>query len=140
MTSIGLAPMTDGLHPSQTNSELYLHWIGTWNKAVAESWRDPEFAKALVANPKEALREKFGFVFREKMTLIVEPVEKGSADEDGNPHGWTTGADGPGGWHLPCTEVRMFLPPPPEASEEAVAVMAYWETGQALPFSTLCLC
>lgn len=127
-----------GYSRSQTDADLYLYWAETWNKAVAESWRDPEFAKALVADPKKALFEKYGFVFKEKVEISVVQVAEGATDPDGRPYGWTDGANGPAGWNLPGTKVQFFLPPAPAASEQAVAVMAYWETGEALPFSCGC--
>lgn len=123
---------------STLNANLYLLWVETWNKAVALAWRDPGFAKWLVADPKAALEKQFGFVFHDQVDLSVTAIEEGAADPDGRPYGWTNGADGPEGWHLPSTRIELFLPPAPEATEQAVAVMAYWETDEALPFSCSC--
>lgn len=118
---------------AQNNSDLLLLWTETWNQAVALSWRDPDFREALISNPKKALKETFGFVFQEAIDFKVAPVDP--ADDR---YGWTPGAIGPDGWSLPPTEVTLYLPAAPEASEQAVAVMAYWFTSEQLPFSTAC--
>lgn len=126
----------EGLGESNVDSTLYLYWVETWNKAVAEAWRDKDFAAFLLKDPKRALQQRFGFVFQENIDLTVKTTPE--VDGDGVATGWRTGADGPNGWNLPATEVTLYLPPAPEATEQAVAVMAYWETGYGLPFSTAC--
>lgn len=123
---------------SHSNADLLLLWTETWNLAIAEAWRDPEFAAQLIADPKKALWEKFRFVFHEAVIVTVKPVDPHEDGPNGKPYGWTPGALGPEGWNLPPTEVTFYLPPPPAATEQAVAVMAYWFTGEALPFSTIC--
>ncbi len=120
---------------AQNNSDLLLLWTETWNQAVALAWRDDEFQKQLLAHPKRALQQKFGFVFQEAIDFKVKTVDE--APEKGD-YGWTPGAIGPDGWNLPATEVTLYLPPAPDASEQGVAVMAYWFTSEQLPFSTAC--
>lgn len=43
--------------------DQFLHFRATVIRGIAQSWKDPEFKKFLLANPKEALKEKFNYVF-----------------------------------------------------------------------------
>lgn len=135
-SDVGAGPIS--VSRSKINTDLYLYWTETWNKAVAEAWRDPGFAEALVANPKKALLDKFGFVFHDSINLTVVQTEPGAKDPAGEPYGWTPGGSGGDSWNLVPTDVTIHLPAAPAAEEQGVAVMAYWETDAALPFSCAC--
>jgi ribosomally synthesized peptide (two-chain TOMM family) len=92
----------------QGKSGALEHWQVVWLKAVARTWRDPEFEKELIADPREALKKEFGFELPACWELEVAPAPAPKGKKGASTHA--------------AHKLRMHLPPKPKADDEAVAL------------------
>ncbi|KVC98409.1 hypothetical protein WI78_12530 [Burkholderia ubonensis] len=110
--------------------ESMLEFQKVYLRAIALSWRDPEFKKDLLKNPFDALAKHFGY--QSPWIIDLEIVEPESD------YGWKSGGEGSGEgkWHLPLNTMWVGIPEKPAPlSEEAVALAAYCDAGPSYLFT-----
>jgi len=114
--------------------EATLHWGVIWPRAIALAWEDPDFHAALKADPRGAIREKFGYELMPDLDLTVEDAPPEAAfDPD-----LATLHDGKAGdpWSkMPNLKLTLAIPPKPAPELQAVAITSYQDTGRTYPFS-----
>jgi ribosomally synthesized peptide (two-chain TOMM family) len=121
--------------PQVTEDNLWaidemLEWQETWLAAVALAWRNPDFKRALLKDPRTAIAERFGYNLPPFLKLSL----KDGADL-GPTYGWHV--QGQDGWVLPVSELEMVLPAPPDdLKDQAVALADYSAAGRTYPFTT----
>ncbi|TKC86002.1 hypothetical protein FAZ69_22100 [Trinickia terrae] len=93
--------------------QQFLEYRAVIIQAIAATWHDEAFRERLKANPKEALRERFGYRYPFKLALKVNfdtaewtPVSNG---------GWTA---------LENNSLELVLPPAPARREQYAAALA----------------
>ncbi|AOJ28225.1 hypothetical protein WJ12_25400 [Burkholderia seminalis] len=108
--------------------ESMLEFQKVYLRAIALSWRDPEFKDELLERPLETLAKYFGY----QCPWIVDiEVVKTHGD-----HGWKRHANGGGSWHLPRNVMTVGIPEQPLGlDEEAVALAAYCDAGPSYLFT-----
>jgi ribosomally synthesized peptide (two-chain TOMM family) len=112
-----------------------IKWQMVWLEAIALAWRDPEFKKKLLAQPRFTLVEYFNFDLGPYVKLTIREC----APPVGNPAAKTRLEQVFGGWD-PATdplqsEMIMALPPAPKVEDQAVALSFYNASGRAYPFT-----
>lgn len=94
-------------------------------RAIALSWKDPEFKQALLANPFDALGRYFDYQCPWLLDLTVTEV--------GPNFGWDAAAQR---WTLPQNVMTFGVPVRPLPSdEEAVALSVYNDAGPSYLFT-----
>ncbi|KVL95008.1 BMA_0021/BMA_0022 family TOMM bacteriocin [Burkholderia stagnalis] len=108
--------------------ESMLEFQKVYLRAIALSWRDPEFKGELLANPLEALAKYFGYQCPWIIDIEVVKAEAG--------RGWTSDGKGGGSWNLPRNAMTVGIPEQPtNLDEEAVALAAYCDAGPSYLFT-----
>lgn len=94
-------------------------------RAIALAWQDPKFLKALIGNPRQAMRERLGYVF--PYPNMEVKVDDGNAQW--RPNGFTD-------WVVTQdNSLELYLPPcPADPAQQAIALASYNAT-HLTPFS-----
>ena len=104
-----------------------MEWQNIWLRAIALAWSNPEFKKALLADPRVAIRKAFDYEVNEALDLSVAEVTAEEAQ-------WNT--KGNVDWcNLPNMRLTMPLPPAPKIADQAVAISDYADAGRTYPFT-----
>jgi ribosomally synthesized peptide (two-chain TOMM family) len=113
--------------------ESTMHWQVIWPRAIARAWEDKAFHDALVADPRKAISDHFGYELSEDLDLTVvdAPAEATfDATAEQKPEGTTDP------WaKLPKLKLTISIPPAPEPALQAVAITSYQDTGRTYPFT-----
>ncbi|CAM3250311.1 MAG: hypothetical protein EOO71_30530 [Myxococcaceae bacterium] len=105
-------PSSPGLGAKATVND----WQSVWMRAVALAWKEPSFEKALLADPRQALKERFDFEMPAAIQLKVVPA---TGAEAGTPNEWKLGG----------AEVELPLPKKPaNVADHAVALSSLTDT------------
>lgn len=115
--------------------ESTMHWQVIWPRAIALAWEDPEFHQQLKSNPREAIRDKFGYHLMDDLDLVIEDAP---ADATFDPSKATCapGDEVQDPWaSLPKLKLTLSIPPAPPAELQGVAITSYQDTGRTYPFS-----
>ncbi|MBC7860140.1 MAG: hypothetical protein H7Z39_15500 [Burkholderiaceae bacterium] len=104
--------------------ESLLEFQEVYLRAIALSWRDEEFKKALEDDALLALQHYFAYKCPWNINLNV--VAPGPRD------GWDKQAKK---WNLPKNSMTFGVPLKPEADEECIALAAYNDAGPTYLFS-----
>lgn len=105
--------------------ETLLEFQEVYLRAVALSWRDPDFKKALEKDALLALQHYFAYKCPWNINLKVV-----SAPAD---YGWSKKEQR---WHLPKNGMTFGVPLKPEVlDEEAIALAAYNDAGPTYLFT-----
>ncbi|KML47877.1 hypothetical protein VL15_31370 [Burkholderia cepacia] len=109
--------------------ESMLEFQKVYLRAIALSWRNPDFKDELLKKPLDTLAKYFGYQC--PWIIDIEVVEPPDGD-----HGWRDhGRDG-GSWHLPRNVMTVGIPEKPlSRDEEAVALAAYSDAGSTYLFT-----
>ncbi|HZU85332.1 MAG TPA: BMA_0021/BMA_0022 family TOMM bacteriocin [Polyangiaceae bacterium] len=109
-------------------------WERVWAEAVALAWRQWDqangFKDALLADPRKAILDRFGFQLPLDVDLRVE-VSKQPADYD----------KGTESWQHPraVSHLTLTLPKPPaKVEDQAIALSHYVASGRSMPFTCCC--
>lgn len=105
-------------------------WENAWLSAVALAWSSPELQQRLIDDPRGFFLGQLGYNVPAGLTLYVRASE--GKDPDGRPTGWDPVNRL---WYLHNTELVMYIPPPPELKDQALALSAYAATGRTYPFT-----
>jgi ribosomally synthesized peptide (two-chain TOMM family) len=92
----------------------FLQYRAVIVQAIAVAWHDPQFLDRLLADPKKALHERFGYDYPMHMTLKVH-ADSATWTPTSN-GGWTTSQ---------VNTLELVLPPAPPSDQVAVALAAY---------------
>jgi ribosomally synthesized peptide (two-chain TOMM family) len=112
-----------------TKIEITESWRSIWLKAVALSWEDEGFRAQLVANPREALWQRFGYQVPGEVDIKI-------SQPDGSQFGWRPG-EGPSNWTMPAANLDLQLPPAPKAKAEDWAIaLADYADSTSYPFTS----
>jgi hypothetical protein len=98
---------------------------GAWLRAVAIVWSDPAKLLPLKRDPKQFLHTECGYDAPASLALTVREAQESGGS-------WR--------WHMrspPQGEVILEVPPPPELSEQPVALA---ELASAFALVPLCIC
>ncbi|AUX23792.1 hypothetical protein SOCEGT47_043220 [Sorangium cellulosum] len=110
--------------------DLWLVWRDVWLSAVALAWRNEQFKRDLLKDPRRALEQQFNYQLPWQMELIVKEGEgQWDATTDGRAGKWND---------LSNMTLTIPLPPAPAAQDAAIALANYSSLGRAYPFSTCC--
>lgn len=102
--------------PGQGAQASVNEWHAVWMRAVALSWKDAAFEKALQKDPRQALKERFDFELPAGIHLKVVP----STAKD--PAAATE-------WKLASADVELALPKKPDnVADHAVALSSLTDT------------
>jgi ribosomally synthesized peptide (two-chain TOMM family) len=95
--------------------QQFLEYRAVIVQAIAAAWHDPQFLDHLLAHPKEALHERFGYDYPLDLNLQVH------ADSAT----WTLATNG--GWLTKQNNtLELVLPPAPSQEDQfAIALAAY---------------
>ncbi|MEY8829758.1 BMA_0021/BMA_0022 family TOMM bacteriocin [Sedimentitalea sp. XS_ASV28] len=114
--------------------ESTMHWQVIWPRAIALAWEDPGFHAQLKADPRTAIREKFGYHLMDDLDLTIEDAPEdarfdpkqatNSPDEERDP--WAA---------LPHMKLTLCIPPAPPVELQGIAITSYQDTGRTYPFS-----
>jgi ribosomally synthesized peptide (two-chain TOMM family) len=124
------------VHPLKAYDQI-AQWERVWTEAIAFAWKDWDagehgFREKLKADPRAAVREKFGFSFPDDCELVVR---------EGKSTDWKWHEDSMS-WSHPraISHLALTLPfRPDKPDDRAVALSNYVATGQSMPF-TCCFC
>jgi ribosomally synthesized peptide (two-chain TOMM family) len=111
-------------------------WHPAWLRAIALAWQNDEYKRQLTSNPREFLRKYCRYELPQYLEMTVkEDPSTESVFVPGQPGGSSPSEEWV--WHLPLTELTMYLPPRPEDERVApVALAAYEAIGKTYPFTT----
>jgi ribosomally synthesized peptide (two-chain TOMM family) len=98
---------------------------GAWLRAVAIVWSDPEKLDLLKREPRRFLHAECGYDPPESLALTVREARESGVT-------WHWGAESP-----TEAEVVLEIPPPPELSEQPVALAELASAFAAIP---ICAC
>ncbi|WP_437579913.1 BMA_0021/BMA_0022 family TOMM bacteriocin [Sorangium sp. So ce887] len=88
-----------------------------WLRATALVWKDPNNLELLKSDPRRFLRTSCEYDLPRNVELTV------CASQQVPPAGRRWGWDARHGiWSLPRAQVTLYIPPPPELAEQAVAL------------------
>jgi ribosomally synthesized peptide (two-chain TOMM family) len=132
-------------------------WKNVWLKAIALSWRNPEFKQELIENPRIALAQHFGYTLPNYIDLTVfeandpqnhtpvtqvndgrrtdaehENVKERSAHREYGYHPEEGGSP----WVMPNNQINLPLPPPPANLKDQAIALASFSNSNSYPFST----
>jgi ribosomally synthesized peptide (two-chain TOMM family) len=123
----------EAINPPEHETEEMLararRWRTIWIQVIALAWRDPAFKAALIKDARCAIFDKFQYELSPELELTIECAQTGTYDPNIplTKDRWTG---------LPKMKLKMFLPPPPPADHQAVAVTHYSETGRTYPMTS----
>lgn len=83
-------------------------------RSIGLAWRDEDFEKEFKANPKKAMKAKFGYKFPFDLDFDVK--------KDNTKYNWTSATTG--GWSGPNNVLSMKLPPKPDRQEDVADALA----------------
>ncbi len=109
-------------------------WVSIYFKSLNLAWKDSAFAEALVANPREALKSRFGYHPPSHIQLEFVRMTKG---ESYPPAQAATAFDRPHG--SPTLTFRVPLPGPPPGLMD-VELSAKPQASDAAPSNLECWC
>lgn len=101
------------MNPS-SSYEIFLAYRAVILRAIGRAWSDHDFKKQLIAHPKTALKNAFGYDFPYDMEVSV--IKNSATWSPQGSDGWT---------NLSQNDVRLVLPPKPESGQEAAALAEY---------------
>ncbi|WP_437639177.1 BMA_0021/BMA_0022 family TOMM bacteriocin [Sorangium sp. So ce854] len=87
-------------------------------RAIALAWQDPAKLELLRSDPRRFFRTCCGYKLPQNLELSIReardapPAERGAWGWDGRR----------GRWNLPKAEITLYIPPPPDLAERAVAL------------------
>jgi ribosomally synthesized peptide (two-chain TOMM family) len=111
------------------NYETLLEFQEVYTLAVALSWKDEEFKKKFVADPKSALEHYFSYKCPWNIELQAEAVTEGGPHD----YGWKPEKQK---WHLPKSSITFGIPEVPlENDEICIALASYNDAGPTYLFS-----
>lgn len=113
--------------------ETILEFQKVYVRAVALSWRDPEFAKELRKNPKAALANNLGYICPWNLDLEIQANEDIQQPET-EKCSWSSKD---GAWkNVPRNGLKVGIPQPPQKNnEQAIALAAYSDAGPTYLFT-----
>lgn len=114
--------------------ESTMHWQVIWPRAIALAWEDADFHAQLKADPRAAIREKFGYHLMDDLDLIIEDAPA-DAQFDMAQAMYTEGEEHDPWASLPNMKLTLCIPPAPPVELQGVAITAYQDTGRTYPFS-----
>ena len=122
-------------------------WQVIWPQVIAliwEKWNNPELIKALNDDPHGTLERWFGYKLSKELRLTVKKADENNvahrfsrADYDAALIDANTTCPPKDAWKdLPKMELTLYVPPPPAAGDEAIAIAAYSDTGRTYPMTS----
>ncbi len=114
--------------------EATMHWQVIWPRAIARAWEDEAFHAALLADPRKAILEGFGYELSPDLDLTIADAPADATFDpalEGKPDGEATDPWG----KLPNLALTISIPPAPPPALQAVAITAYQDTGRTYPFT-----
>jgi ribosomally synthesized peptide (two-chain TOMM family) len=108
-----------------------LQWQNAWIAAVALAWSSEADKAWLLRDAPDFFNKRCAWKVPDGLTLVV--TDQPTHDGAGKPLGWDEAQQA---WYLASTKVIMYLPPPPVAPQQAVALANYLATGRTYPFTT----
>ena len=98
---------------------------------IAKAWQDANFYAEVMADPRSAIANHFGYELSPNLNLKIEEAPDAnfepadlSPDTDNDP--WSS---------LPKLQLTIVIPPAPDPALQAVAITAYQDTGRTYPFT-----
>jgi hypothetical protein len=145
MTGIAAGGATPAsLENPLTAFDQMVRWLRVWPRVVARAWKDPTgFGDYLQKAPVAALETEFKLKVPHdtKLTVRYEVDERKELDEikDRKQHEerkkLIDSCYPPG--RPPHVDLVMILPHAPQASDQAVAMASYFESGRSNPFTAI---
>lgn len=114
--------------------ESTMHWQVIWPRAIALAWEDADFHAQLKADPRAAIRDKFGYHLMDDLDLTIEDAPENATFDmsqatnapDAKRDPWSS---------LPHMKLTLCIPPAPPVELQGVAITSYQDTGRTYPFS-----
>ncbi|KYF74724.1 hypothetical protein BE11_24375 [Sorangium cellulosum] len=100
-----------------------------WLRAVALAWRDPGKLELLKRDPRRFLRSHCDYDLPRELELTIREAQEAPSEEH-RPWAWDARR---GAWCLPGAQVTLYVPPPPELAEQAVALAELGDPGKTPP-------
>lgn len=114
--------------------EATMHWQVIWPRVIARAWEDPAFHAALLADPRKAIKEGFGYELSPDLDLTVADAPAEATFDAGQAR-LPDGTAGDPWAKLPNLKLTITIPPAPPPALQAVAITSYQDTGRTYPFT-----
>lgn len=111
-----------------------MHWQVIWPRAIALAWEDADFHAQLKADPRAAIRDKFGYHLMDDLDLTIEDAPADATFDLSQATNAPDAERDP--WEkLPHMKLTLCIPPAPAVELQGVAITSYQDTGRTYPFS-----
>ncbi|WP_438019719.1 BMA_0021/BMA_0022 family TOMM bacteriocin [Sorangium sp. So ce315] len=128
----GASPVGRGeLQPSRdlAAAEMLRAFQSAWLRAVALAWRDPGKLELLKKDPRRFLRSHCDYDLPRDLELTIREAQE-SPPADQRRWAWDGRREA---WCLPGPQITLYVPPPPELAEQAVALAELGDPGKTPP-------
>ncbi|WP_434047016.1 MULTISPECIES: BMA_0021/BMA_0022 family TOMM bacteriocin [Sorangium] len=88
-------------------------------RAIALAWEDRAKLELLRSDPRRFFRTFCDYELPQNLDLNIRESPQAPPAEGGGAWGWDSRH---GRWNLPKAEITLYLPPPPDLAERAVAL------------------